>query len=377
MFDLGGPGAALFAQMGDSSLRQTLADLVGFDTQNPAGDEAGISDHLAARLGALGADEVERFAVGNHHAVLARFGARPTLLLNAHFDTVPANTGYSAPPHQLVERDDRYYGLGTADTKGAIAAILEALRAEPRVGGPRQPFSVLFSGDEEKGSTVMRAFLASGRARGFLRAIVCEPTNLQVGHRHRGISSATAVATSPGGHSSRADSLPGPIAILARAAVALDDLGRLRRDHGPEGFKGLCLNIAAISGGLAFNVIPARAELTVSIRPAPGGDSLAILAELEATARAAAAPAELVWSTGHLNPPFATRDLSAFVPLLGDPATRPIDLGFWTEAALYAEAGIDAVVFGPGDIAQAHGADEFVAIAQLEAARDVFRGIVA
>jgi acetylornithine deacetylase len=364
--------------MADSSLRQTLADLVGFDTQNPMGNEAAITAHLAARLTALGADDVQRFTVGDHHAVLARFGDRPTLLLNAHIDTVPANAGYSAPPHQLVERGGRLYGLGSADTKGAIAAILEALQlAGPRAaGGGRRGFSVLFSGDEEKGSSVMRAFLASDRARGFERAIVCEPTNLRVGHRHRGISSATAVVTSPGGHSSRADDVPGPIAILARAAVALDDLGRRMRGQGPAGFQGLCMNIASLNGGLAFNVIPARAELTISVRPAPGTDSLAIMAQLEATARAAAAPAALTWSHGHMNPPFATRDLAGFRPLLGARIDQPLDLGFWTEAALYAEAGIDAVVFGPGDIAQAHGADEFVEVAQLESARDIFLGIV-
>jgi acetylornithine deacetylase len=371
--------AALFAHMPnpDLSLRQTLADLVGFDTQNPSGDEAGIITHLAERLAALGAADVQRFAVGPHQAVLARFGDRPSLLLNAHVDTVPANTGYSSPPHQLVERDGRYHALGAADTKGAIAAILEALRVRAAGGGRGPALAVLFSGDEEKGSTVMRSFLASGQAQGLRQAIVCEPTGLQVGHRHRGICSATAVVTSPGGHSSRADQVPGPIAILARVAVALDDLGRAQRTQGPAGFQGLCLNIAGIAGGLAFNVIPTRGELTLSVRPAPGADSRAILGELEAAARAACAPAELQWTVGHLNPPFATRDLGAFAPWLGQRAARPVDLGFWTEAALYAEAGIDAVVFGPGDIAQAHAADEFVEVAQLEAAREVFTAIVA
>jgi acetylornithine deacetylase len=366
--------------MADASLRQTLADLVGFDTQNPMGNEAAMTAHLAARLGRLGADQVQRLTVGDHHAVLARFGERPRLLLNAHIDTVPANSGYSSPPHQLVEREGRWYGLGSADTKGAIAAILEALRlAGPLASGRRadHAFAVLFSGDEEKSSTIMRSFLASAEARGFERAIVCEPTSLRIGSRHRGISSAPAAPTSPGGHSSRADQLPGPIAILARAAVALDDLGRQRRGQGPRGFEGLCMNVAAISGGLAFNVIPARAELTVSVRPAPGSDSLVVLGELEAVARAAAAPEPLVWTNHHVNPPFATRDLAGFRPFLGARVDQAIDLGFWTEAALYAEAGIDAVVFGPGDIAQAHGADEFVEIAQLEAARDVFSAIIA
>jgi acetylornithine deacetylase len=356
----------------DPQLRQRLAELVAFDTQNPTGDEAPLADHLARQLTALGADAVDRFAVGEHHAVLARFGAAPRLLLNAHLDTVPANTGYTASPHTLVQRGDHYYGLGSADTKGAIAAILEALR-DRQPGAPE--IAVLFSGDEEKGASVMRSFLASDRARPFERAIVCEPTGLKVGHRHRGIAAATAVATSPGGHSSLADQLPSPLAILARAAVALDQVGKSYLARGAQGFRGLCLNIAALNGGVAFNVIPSRAELQLSIRPAPGSDTLAILGELEAAARAAAG-APLSWANSHVNPPFATRALAAFAPLLGERVAAPVDLGFWTEAALFAEAGIDAVVFGPGDITEAHAADEFVSIAQLEAARTIFTAIV-
>jgi acetylornithine deacetylase len=362
--------------MPDLRLRQTLAELVAFDTQNPNGDEAPMADYLARALGALGADAVDHFTVGRHHAVLARFGSNPRLLLNAHIDTVPANTGYTAPPHALTERAGRYHGLGSADTKGAIAAILEALRLRQGAGSAGPGFAVLFSGDEEKNASVAKAFLGSERAHGFERAIVCEPTGLAVGTRHRGIAIATAVATSPGGHSSRADELPSPIAILARAAVAIDEVGRqhLANETGP--FRGLCLNVAAIAGGVAFNVIPSRAELHLSLRPAPGSDVHAILNELETAAHRAAAPAPITWEVGHVKPVFATRDLAGFAPLLGARTKTPVDLGFWTEAALYSAAGIDAVVFGPGGVAEAHAADEFVAIDELEAARDVFARIV-
>jgi acetylornithine deacetylase len=358
--------------MVSEGIARRLAELVAFDTQNPTGDERPLVERLARDLRELGADSVETFATGSHHAVLARFGARPRLLINAHVDTVPANTGFSAPAHTLVERDGQLYGLGSADTKGAIAAILEALALLNAAGRRPTDVAVLFSGDEEKGSSVARAFLASGRAAGIERAIVCEPTLCRVGHRHRGIASADAIATSPGGHSSRADELPSPIVTLARVAVALDELGKRHRTLGPPGFAGLCLNVAAIEGGLAFNVIPTRATLTMSVRPGPGVDVNAILADAGVEAARAAAPYVIDWHVVRANPPFATRDLAAFAPLLGDRVKAPLDLAFWTEAALFAEAGIDAVVFGPGDIAQAHAADEHVALTQLETARDVF-----
>jgi acetylornithine deacetylase len=155
-------------------------------------------------------------------------------------------------------------------------------------------------------------------------------------------------------------------------AAGLDAWGRRHRATGPAGFPGLCLNLAAMEGGLAFNVVPACATLTASVRPAPGTDTAALLEAAEGEARRAAQPDEIEWRVVHAHPPLQTRDPGAFVDLLGEPATAPTDLAFWTEAALLQAAGIDAVVFGPGWIEQAHGADEFVAIAELEAARDTF-----
>ena len=357
-----------------SSLVKRLSEWVAFDTQNPSGDERPMVAELGRELAALGADTVEIVEVAPYAMVYARFGPTPPrLLLNAHVDTVPANTGYSSSPHTLVQRGSRLVGLGAADTKGAIAAIMDALAIAHGEGRHPRDIGVLFSGDEERRGTCIRRFLADpALAGGIERAIVCEPTGCAVGSRHRGIGAAEATVTSPGGHSSRADHLPNPIAILAGAAVALDDFGRRQRDQGPAGFEGLCLNVAAIDGGLAFNVIPSSATLRVSLRPAPGGHMTALLAECEALARAAAAPAAIEWTVVNANPPFQTRDVAAFEALLGARAARPVDLAFWTEAALLGEAGIDAVVFGPGRIEQAHAADEFVELAELEEARDTF-----
>ncbi len=356
----------------NEALQRRLAELVAFDTQNPTGDEEKLVTKLAADLHSVGATQVETFARGRHHAVLARFGPAPRLLLNAHIDTVPANRGYTAPPLTLVERDGRLYGLGSADTKGAIAAILDALAIRASAGRPAEGVGVLFSGDEERGTTIVREFLASGRARGFERAIVCEPTGCKVGTRHRGIAAARATATSTGGHSSLADVLPAPIVALSRAAVALDAWGKEHRDAGPPGFLGLCLNVAGIDGGVAFNVVPTRATLTFSFRPWPGADVTALHRQAEARARAAAMPDPLEWEETTANPPFATRDATAFAAWLGAAAHAPVGLQFWTEAALFSGAGIDAVVFGPGEIAQAHAPDEYVELGQLVAARDAF-----
>ena len=356
------------------ALMDRLAELVSYDTQNPDGEERPLIQRLGAELRALGAASVEEVEVGEHGYVYARFGNEtPRLLLNAHVDTVPANSGYSSPPHLLVRRGARLHGLGTADTKGAIAAILEALA----VGPVRRSVGILFSGDEEHGGTCIRAFLDSDAARGLERAIVCEPTRCRVGVRHRGIGAATAALEGPGGHSSRVDDLVNPIAVLSRAAVALDEMASAHKGKGPAGFQGIHLNVAALKGGIAFNVVPTRAELFFSLRPAPGASVDDLLAEAEVRVRAATSPHAITWNLAAASPPFATRDLAAFEPLLGAQARDAVDLGFWTEAARLSEQGIDAVVFGPGAVEQAHAADEYVEIAELEAAQATFAAVLA
>jgi acetylornithine deacetylase len=355
----------------------TLAALIAHRTDNPGGDERRLCDHLGERLSALGADEVSVVEQprqrGTGAYVFARYG-RPRLLVNAHVDTVPPNRGWSRDPFAAHLDGDRLTGLGACDTKGAIAAILTAL--DPALGG-RRPVdtAILFSGDEEKGTTAMHEFLASTHAGGIERAIVCEPTARAIGTRHRGILEYQAELSAEGGHSSRVDRMDNPLVATARLAVAAAELGRARRDGGPPDMPGLCLNVAMIDGGVAFNVVPERATLTLSVRPAPGWDQAAFEAELRELARAAHPGLSLACTLDH--PPFACRDVDSFRPLLGDALAAATHLDFWTEAALLGEAGIDAVVLGPGAIAQAHAADEYVAIDDLAWATDLFRGVFA
>jgi acetylornithine deacetylase len=313
--------------------------------------------------------------------VIATWG-RPRLLVNAHLDTVPVNAGWSGDPFvarvvadPLVDASgkpvgERVVGLGAADTKGAIAAILCALdEVQPR------DCAVVFSGDEEASGTCLRALLASGALEKVTYAIVCEPTGLRPGTRHRGILTLEAHLKGQGGHSSFADQLPRPLAALSRLAVALDDWGHAHVDQGPTGYPGMCVNIARLDGGVAFNVVPQEAHLTVSLRPPPGSDMAAVKRAILDVAARACPEAQISWSLD--NAAFATRDLDAFRRWLGARTDQPRDLGFWTEAAVLSEAGLDAVVLGPGEIAQAHGPDEWVAVQQLEAARELFKGVFA
>jgi acetylornithine deacetylase len=355
---------------------QLLTRLIASRTDNPGGDEVALCKLLADELRARDADLVttERVprvrdgaaAVGAY--TFARWG-EPRTIINVHIDTVPANAGWSTDPWTAVVTDDRVIGLGAADTKGAAAAALIALESET----PRD-FGILFSGDEERGGTCIRAFLETDAARPVQRAIVCEPTGRVAGIRHRGMTGFRADVQGKGGHSSGADHMPKPIVTLARLAVSLDELGRTYLERGPDDMKGVCLNVAVLDGGVAFNVVPDRASLTWSLRPPPGFDVSEWAREVDA--RVAAAGDDIRVTTLLDHPPFTVDDPAWIQALLGDRVASLGPLQFWTEAAVLAGAGIDAVVVGPGDIGQAHAANEFVPIADLDWAVDLFAHVM-
>jgi acetylornithine deacetylase len=350
-----------------------LKDLVAFDTQNPNGHELPLAEKLARDLTSLGARYVEVIPYAGHASTFALFGTEtPRVIINAHIDTVPANSGYTTPPHTLTRIDRRLHGLGSADTKGAISAILEAFWRRRDNATLPPSIAVLFSGDEELGGHSIRHFLASDRRQGLERAIVCEPTGTRIGKRHRGLQAFRLQAMAQGGHSSLSGKVPNPMSCLARVAVALDDLGHSYQDLGPDSLKGICMNIASLEGGVAFNVIPTQASLTISIRPAPEVNRWDLIEEIRKTVTNTALPLAVTWENVATNPPFATHDLEGFRPLFGAHIDSPIDLPYGTEAGQFGEVGIDTVVFGPGHVEQAHAADEYVDLDELEAAVRIF-----
>ena len=354
---------------------ELLADLVAIPTQQAgpdgkAGNERALCELLAPKMRALGADEVivvdgTRTDGSKGAYVFARWGT-PHRILNAHVDTVPANAGWSRDPWQPHLEGGKLYGLGSADTKGAIAAALIALE-----GKKPSNIGLLFSGDEEAGSCVMHEFLASSHATGIREAIVCEPTARAAGIAHRGVLGQTASLEGMGGPSSKADTMPKPLVKLARLAIELDGMGVARLHDGPPGMTGLCMNIAALHGGVAFNVIPQRGMLEWSLRQYPKFDRAGWDADVAAAAARIDPAIKLATTVDHA--PFAcdklADELRPFVSRVGS-------LDFWTEAALYEAHGIDAIVVGPGDIGQAHGADEFVTLDDLDWAVTMFRALL-
>jgi acetylornithine deacetylase len=346
-----------------STLRH-LDALVSFDTRNPPRDIGtdGIFDYLRMQLPDF------RIEVTDHGAGAVSFFAvrgQPKRVFNVHLDTVPSSPAWSASPHVLRIEGDRAIGLGACDIKGAAAALVAAAQVT------HGDAAFLFTTDEEANDArCIAAFLA--RDHGFGEAIIAEPTRCEAVLAHRGISAVRMAFKGQAGHASAENALS--LSALHNAmrwgTTALDfvqDQHHLRFG----GLTGLRFNIGRVEGGIKANMIAPSAEVRFGFRPLPSQDldqlhatfrgfaNADALAEYEETFRGPSLPSGDVARAEERR--LAARDLA---DELGLPIGNAVD--FWTEASLFSAAGLTAFVYGPGDIAQAHTADEWVSLEQLQ-----------
>ena len=349
---------------------EQLAALVAFDTRNPPRriDGGGLLGYARAQLEAAGC-RCELVDLGEGCVYLLALRGDPRVLFNVHIDTVPADPGWQGDPLRLVVAGERAIGLGACDIKGALAGMLAALP------GTRGPVALLLSSDEEAGSSrCVRAFIERHQ---FAEVVVAEPTRCRAVLEHRGIGTATAVFSGLGGHASASRALADS---AVHEAIRWAGLALEHSSASEAAGEGLRLNIGAFEGGQKANMIAANATLRFGVRPPPGLAPQDALARLFALATD---PGRVNFVPGFLAPPLPAADASQLAAArgrAGDLATRlgvqpGAAVDFWTEAALFSAAGATALVFGPGDIAQAHAAGEWVALAELAAAADVYRRI--
>ena len=342
-----------------------LAALVAFDTRNPprAIGTGGIFDYLREQLPGFACTITDH---GDGAVSLLAVRGRPTRVFNVHLDTVPSSPGWSADPLLLRVDHGRAVGLGACDIKGAAAGLLAAAAAT------RGNAAFLFSTDEEANDArCIKAFLDG--VHGFTEAIVAEPTGCEAVLAHRGISAVRMRFRGRAGHASGGDASHGSAVHHAMrwgaAALAFAD-GQAHERFG--GLTGLRFNVGRVEGGIKANIIAPQADVGFGFRPLPSmsfealHERFAALAEAgsveryEETFRGPPLPAGALADAEDRR--LEARDLAEALDL---PIGNAVD--FWTEASLFSAAGLTALVYGPGHIAQAHTADEWVAIDQLEA----------
>lgn len=350
---------------------ERLAQLVACDTQNPPrriDGDAAIFQHCKNAVG--DGFQVRHWDHGEGHVSWYAVRGKPKTLFNVHLDTVPLGDGWTSDPLVLQIRDQRAYGRGSCDIKGAAAVLLTLAQQGAA------DLALLFTSDEEgAGGCCVERFLQTGEAERFEQVVVAEPTGCKAVLAHRGFLSVKTRFTGLPGHSSEAralaDSANHQMAKWAAASLAV-----ARKYKTSEQDPGSCFNIGVIDGGTKSNVIAGNAFVHWSARLKPGASNEEFLRAIQACSPA---EAQVEWEVPFMGGPLpaAGQDSCAaenYCVTTGLPCAAAVD--FWTEASLFSAAGLPALVLGPGNIAQAHVTDEWVALPQLEQAFELYGRLV-
>jgi acetylornithine deacetylase len=360
-----------------------LRDLVAIPSVNPAflppGHEYAGEQRMAALLRARA--HAHGLKITKQHVVSGRSNLIVTLkprarkaslriLLAPHLDTVNA-----LDPSQFRPRikNGRLYGRGACDTKGSVAAMFSAL-IEVATTGRLASTEIIFVGlaDEENGQTGSRTLAKSGIKADL--AIVGEPTQLQVFTAHKGSIWLRMETRGKAAHGSRPDLGDNAVHSMARVVDLLESKYRrllISRKHGLLGHA--TVSVGSIQGGTQANIVPDRCEILVDRRTLPGETQAGVEREMNLFLKANRAQAAIL--NDKLEPclPLETNPalplVQSFLGCVGQ--KKPAGAAYFTDAGVLAAGGIPSVVFGPGDIAQAHTVDEWVSLAAVERAKDL------
>jgi len=355
----------------DKILKQ-LDFLIQQDTQNPPRNitqEDELYVQLSAHFKGYGF-KVEITDLGQGHVIFYAQKGNPDILFNVHLDTVPvtANTidKWQQDPFKLTIVDNKAYGRGSCDIKGAAACLMVLAETV-------DDLAVVFTSDEEGANgCCVKSFIDSTDLSQYKQIIIAEPTLSQAVVSHRGYLSTYIEFTGVCGHSSMAIALESNAIHKANKWLtkALDYAQGCVNNENPA---GICFNVGVIKGGEKNNMIAEVVNVDFSARVPAGMSSAQVYEELKAY------DTQAQWRAGMMAPPLPADNQDdkksvLFCQKHGVEMAQAVD--FWTEAALFSQAGFPALVLGPGDIKQAHTIDEWVELRQLEKIYQIYAGII-
>jgi acetylornithine deacetylase/succinyl-diaminopimelate desuccinylase-like protein len=309
---------------------------------------------------------------------------RRTILLAPHLDTVGADDSQFVPRR----KNGRLYGRGACDTKGSVAAMLAALCELANSKQRPSETEIVFAGliDEENAQAGSRALVAQAsrlqlaNERGSrdgcatIMAIVGEPTRLQVVTAHKGSLWLQLETRGKAAHGAAPQLGKNAVHEMARIVEVLEtDYAAWLRQRRHPLLGAATINVGTICGGAQPNIVPDRCAITIDRRTLPGETDGGVRQEIAARLRSHGLRAKN--SSTKLAParPLETNPRLPLVRqfLRSTGQTRPGGVDFFCDAAVLSAGGIPSIVFGPGDIAQAHTTDEWISLASLERGKDL------
>ena len=361
-----------------TTAERLLCDLIALPSVNPAFLPAGhhhagekrVAEFLAAKAAKAGLEVLLEQVFPERANVLMHLPppgpVKHRILLAPHMDTVGVTNDSMLAP---TLRNGRIHGRGACDTKGCIAAMFTALAdLAERKRRPQHTEIVLAALIDEENNQAGSRALGRGAYRADL-AIVGEPTRLKVVTAHKGNLWLKIETEGKAAHGSKPHLGRNAVHAMARIVDLLETeyAAQLRtRSHPLLGSP--TINVGVISGGVQPNIVPAHCSISVDRRTIPGETDASVRAEIQKLLRQHKLKATL-----------ADTRAGACLPLETDPALPLVQrflhaanqreatgVDFFCDASVLAQAGTPSIVFGPGDIAQAHTADEWIATASLE-----------
>jgi acetylornithine deacetylase len=363
--------------------KELLARLVAFDTESAKSNIPLIrfvEDYLAQHD--IASQRVPT-PDGEKASLFATIGPSdaPGLALSGHTDVVPvAGQTWASNPFTLTERDGKLYGRGSCDMKGYLACALAMVPQFAR-RQLKMPIHLAFSYDEEVGCTGVRPMIAElGKRLPLPRLVfVGEPTEMGVVDAHKGPVRWRVELMGRAAHSSMPHYGVNAIAYAGRLLSELSRMeGELKTGEQDLRFDPpfTTLQVTQIEGGTASNVVPVPCWFGWEIRGLPGFDPMRLDRRLKAFAaeqclpemRRLAPEAEISIRATNQVAAYAADTVSGIVPLTLKLAgqNKTYAVSYCTEAGLFQGGGAPAIVCGPGNIAQAHTANEFLSLDELE-----------
>lgn len=366
-----------------------LRDLVRLPSVNPMGRdlkgpevyEHRVTAYLEEFFRDLGVPYERQAIAPQRENIVARYeapGARRTLMFEAHQDTVPTDHMTIAPFGAEVA-NGRLYGRGACDIKGGMAAMLAAfarLVREKPAGAANLVMACTV--DEEHTFLGVQHLVQRGPRADF--AVVAEPTQLEIVVAHKGVVRWVVSTTGRSCHSSRPELGVNAVYRMGAVLLCLERYAeRLRASRSDPLLGPPTLSVGRIHGGTSVNTVPERSSIEVDRRLIPGEDPGEAERDMMEAIRSDPAITFPVECSAPLltMPALGPQGSDEIVARLGRAvdavvgAHRVVTVPYGTDASTLAAAGIPAVVFGPGDIAQAHTCDEWVALDEVERASDV------
>ncbi|WP_209599042.1 acetylornithine deacetylase [Ruegeria sp. HKCCSP351] len=370
-----------------------LGELIGFPTVS-SDSNLDMIKHLADRLSDCGAAvEIWHDETGTKANLFASLGPKRDggIVLSGHSDVVPvADQDWSSDPFVMEERDGKWFGRGTCDMKGFIAAAVITAPYYAKLDLQR-PVHFAFTYDEEIGCFGAQALAKTLREKAIKPAVVIigEPTSMRIIEGHKGCYEYTAHFTGFEGHGSAPErgvnAVEYAVQYVSKLLALKADLQGRAPANSPFDPPWTTINTGSLVGGVAHNVIPGKARVDWEMRPVHKADADYVKDELHRFCAQSLIPAmqavhpdagiktEIIGEVDGLEPMDENEARDLVMELTGANGADVVPFG--TEAGIFQQLGMSVVVCGPGSIDQAHKPDEYVSVDQMAQCLDMLRRI--